>query len=133
MPPPDSVDAPRLKRPLDLTIFGVLLLLSAPVEFWSIWRTGWNYPVKFFGVELAGIARTIWLGAHPLYHLALGYGFLTMRRWTFYLLLFYAADVMTSVVVRFYLEGYGFWRTVFLLLLPPFVIYAIARRRYFIR
>jgi hypothetical protein len=45
----------------------------------------------------------------------------------------YAADVMTSAIVRFYLQGYGFWRTVFLVAIPPFVIYVIARRRYFTR
>ncbi|MBI3622415.1 MAG: hypothetical protein HY208_09555 [Nitrospirae bacterium] len=128
-----ATGTPEQKRPLDLTIFGVLFLISAPMELGSILSTGWNYPVKFFGVELAGLARTIWLGAHPLFHLVMGYGFLKQYRWVIYLTCFYAADAMTSAVVRFYLQGYGFWRTVFLVAIPPFVIYVIARRRYFVR
>ena len=121
------------KRPLDLTIFGVLFLLSAPVELSSIIGTGWKYPVKFFGVELAGIWKTVWLGAHPLLHLVIGYGFLTMRRWAYYLTLLYAAEVLTSATVRFFMHGFGVWRTVFLVALTPFVIYVVWRRHYFVR
>ena len=120
-------------RPLDLTIFGILFLISAPMELGNIMRTGWSYTPKFFGVLMPGPAGTVYLAAQPLLHLALGYGFLTLRRWTVPLALFYAADVLTSVVTGFILHGYGTYRTVFLVLLTPFVIYLIARRRLFVR
>lgn len=121
------------KRPLDLTMFGVLFLASAPMELLNIMRTDWSYTPKFFGILLPGTFGMIYLAAQPLLHVALGYGFLTMRRWAFYLALFYAADVLTSVALGFVMEGYGRYRTIFLLALTPFVIYVIARRRYFTR
>ena len=120
-------------RPLDLTIFGALFLISAPLELWNIMSTGWQYMPKFFGITTTGLAAKVVLVAQPVLHLAIGYGFLTMRRWAWYLALFYAADVLTSTVLGFLVHGYGRIRTIFLLLLTPFVIYVIARRRYFVR
>jgi hypothetical protein len=124
---------PSPKRPLDLTIFGILFVLSAPVELSTIIGTGWKYPVKFFGVELAGIWKTVWLAAHPLLHAVIGYGFLTMRRWAYYLTLVYAAEVLTSAAVRYVMHGFGVWRTVFLVALTPFVLYVVWRRHHFVR
>jgi hypothetical protein len=121
------------KRPLDLTIFGMLFLLSAPMELWNIMSTGWSYTPKFFGITTTGVAAKVVLVAQPLLHLAIGYGFLTMRRWAYYLTLFYAADVLTSTVLAFIIQGYGRIRTIFFVILTPFVIYVIARRRYFVR
>jgi len=120
------------KRPIDLTIFGVLFLISAPMELWNIMSTGWQYTPKFFGITTTGLAAKVVLVAQPVLHLAIGYGFLTMRRWAWYLTLFYAADVLTSTVLGFLVHGYGRIRTIFLLLLTPFVVYIIARRRYFV-
>ena len=133
MPPADAVVTPAQKRPLDFTIFGVLFLLSGPMELWNIMRTGWEYTPKFFGITTAGLAAKVVLAAQPLLHLAIGYGFLTMRRWAYYLALFYAADVLTSIVLAFILQGYGRIRTLFLILLTPFVMYLVSRRRYFVR
>lgn len=122
-----------MKRPLDITIFGVLFLLSAPVELYNIMTTDWTYNPKFFGLLLTGFPAKVVLVAQPLLHIAIGYGFLTLRRWAVYLSLFYAADVLTSAISSFILLGYGRIRTIFIALLTPFVIYLIARRRYFIR
>jgi hypothetical protein len=121
------------KRPLDITIFGVLFLLSAPAELYNIIRTDWTYEPKFFGILMTGVSAKVILLAQPLLHSAIGYGFLTLRRWAVYLSLFYAADVLTSAISSFILLGYGRIRTIFIVLLVPFVIYLIARRRYFVR
>ena len=121
------------KRPLDITIFGVLFLLSAPVELYNIMTTDWTYTPKFFGILLTGLPAKVYLIAAPLLHIALGYGFLTLRRWAVYLALFYAADTLTSAISSFILLGYGRIRTIFIALLTPFVIYLLARRRYFVR
>jgi len=120
------------KRPLDITIFGVSFLLSAPVELYNIMATDWTYTPKFFGILLTGAPAKVYLIAQPLLHIALGYGFLTLRRWAVYLALFYAADTLTSAILSFILFGYGRIRTIFIALLTPFVIYLIARRRYFV-
>ena len=121
------------KRPLDITIFGVLFLLSAPVELYNIMTTDWTYSPKFFGIQMTGVPAKVYLVAQPLLHIALGYGFLTLRRWAVYLALFYAADTLTSAISSFILLGYGRIRTLFIALLTPFVIYIIARRRHFVR
>ncbi|HET6466581.1 MAG TPA: hypothetical protein VFH55_13305 [Nitrospiria bacterium] len=122
-----------LKRPLDITIFGVLFLLSAPVELVNILSTGWQYTPKFFGITTHGIVAKGVLAAQPILHLALGYGFLTLRRWVVYVGLFYIGDVLTSAVSSFILYGYGRVRTLFIVLLVPFLIYLIARRAQFKR
>jgi len=121
------------RRPLDITIFGVLFLLSAPVELVNILSTGWQYTPKFFGITTHGIVAKGVLAAQPALHLALGYGFLTLRRWVVYLGLFYIGDVLTSAISSFILYGYGRVRTIFIVLLVPFLIYLIARRAQFKR
>lgn len=122
-----------IKRPLDVTIFGALFLLSAPVELYNIISTGWQYTPKFFGITTHGILAKGVLAAQPVLHLALGYGFLSLRRWAVTLGLFYTADVLTSAVASFILYGYGRIRTIFIVLLVPFLIYLIARRSQFKR
>jgi hypothetical protein len=126
-------DQTRSRRPLDITIFGVLFLLSAPAELFNIISTGWLYTPKFFGITTHGVLAKAVLAAQPILHLALGYGFLTLRRWAVYLGLYYAADVLTSAVASFILYGYGRIRAIFIVLLVPFVIYLIFRRSQFKR
>lgn len=124
---------PAIKRPLDITIFGWLFLLSAPAELYNIVSTGWKYTPKFFGITTTGLIAKAVLLAQPLLHVALGYGFLTLRRWAFYLAIFYAADTLTSAITSFIFLGYGRIRTVFIALVTPFLIYIVARRRFFVR
>jgi hypothetical protein len=126
-------DHTRSRRPLDITIFGVLFLLSAPAELFNIISTGWQYTPKFFGLTTHGVLAKIVLAAQPILHLALGYGFLSLRRWAVYLGLYYATDVLTSAVSSFILYGYGRIRTIFLVVLIPFFIYLLLRRAQFNR
>ncbi|MBI4715438.1 MAG: hypothetical protein HY760_05825 [Nitrospirae bacterium] len=121
------------KRPLDVTIFGVLFLISAPIELYNIMSTDWTYSPKFFGILLTGSPAKACLIAQPLLHVALGYGFLTLRRWALYLALFYAADTLTSAISSLILIGYGRIRAIFIAVLAPFAIYLIFRRRRFVR
>lgn len=121
------------RRPIDLTIFGVLFLIGGPAELYNIIKTGWTYNPKFFGVQVTGFMSPVILMAQPVLHIAIGIGFLTLRKWAFYLSLFYAADVLTSSISSFILVGYGRIRTIFIAFLIPFVIYLIARRKYFVR
>ena len=124
---------PVIKRPLDITIFGWLFLLSAPAELYNIISTGWEYTPKFFGMTTTGLIAKVVLLAQPLLHVALGYGFLTLQRWAFYLALFYIADTLTSSITSFILLGFGRVRTIFIALLTPFLIYIVTRRRFFVR
>ncbi|HEY5649140.1 MAG TPA: hypothetical protein VIU33_06545 [Nitrospiria bacterium] len=125
--------AKKLKRPADLMFFGICFLISAPIELWNIISTGWEYQPKFFGIKTSGAFAIGILVAQPLLHLALGYGFLTLRRWAFYLSLFYLSDTLTSTVLGFVTEGYGRIRTIFLFVLVPFLIYLLLRRSKFSR
>ncbi|HEY5647903.1 MAG TPA: hypothetical protein VIU33_00270 [Nitrospiria bacterium] len=118
----------KLDRPLDLMFFAVCFLVSAPIEFLNIASTDWSYQPKFFGIKTAGAFAIVILAAQPVLHLALGYGFLTLRRWAFYLALFYLSDTLTSTVLGFVTEGYGRIRTIFLFVLLPFLVYLILRR-----
>ena len=127
------MSSPTTKRPLDITIFGWLFLFSAPVELYNIISTGWKYTPKFFGITTAGPIAKVVLLAQPLLHVALGYGFLTLQRWTFYLALFYIADTLTSSITSLILLGFGRIRMIFIALLTPFLIYIVARRKFFVR
>ena len=125
-----------LRRPLrtfDLTFFGVAFILSAFGELANIVSTNWRYHPKVFGITTTGMVAVGILAAQPILHLAIGYGFLTLRRWAFYLAVFYAADVLTSAVLGYVQEGFGRIRAIFLVLLTPFLIYLIARRAQFKR
>ncbi len=130
---PTATAIPPARRPLDITIFGVLFLISAFIELGNIMYTGWKYQPRFFGILTHGLTAKTVLAAAPLLHVALGYGFLKLKRWAFYLTLFYSADVLTSTVSRYMIEGYGLIRTIFLVTLPPFVIYVLWRRDRFVR
>ena len=123
----------KLDRPVDLMFFGSCFLLSAPVELWSIASTDWSYQPKFFGIKTSGMFAIGILAAQPVLHIALGYGFLTLRRWALYLALFYLSDTLTSTVLGFVTEGYGRIRTIFLFVLLPFLVYLILRRSKFTR
>lgn len=120
-------------RPIDITVFGILFLLSGPAELYNIVRTGWAYTPKLFGFLTGGLIAMTLLAAQPVLHLAIGYGFLTLRRWAVYLALFYAADTLTSAVSSLILHGYGKIRLIFIFALTPFVIYLILRRGRFVR
>ncbi|HUK56038.1 MAG TPA: hypothetical protein VLY20_05205 [Nitrospiria bacterium] len=124
------------KRPLrtfDMTFFGVAFILSAFGELANIQSTNWQYTPKFFGITSHGIVAKGILAAQPVLHLALGYGFLALRRWAVYLGLFYIADVLVSSISSFILYGYGRVRTIFVVLLVPFLIYLIVRQAQFKR
>ncbi|HTN44286.1 MAG TPA: hypothetical protein VMN77_10880 [Nitrospiria bacterium] len=123
----------RTLRTFDLTFFGVAFILSAFGELANIMSTNWRYHPKFFGMTTTGAVAVGILAAQPVLHLAIGYGFLTLRRWAFYLAIFYAGDVLTSTVLGFVQEGFGRIRTIFLVFLTPFLIYIIARRAQFKR
>jgi hypothetical protein len=129
---PDTSEG-RLHRSADITVFGILFLLSAPLELFNIMYTGWQYSPKIFGFTTHGSLAKIVLAAQPLLHLALGYGFLTLRRWAVYLGLYYAADVLTSAISSYILLGFGRIRTIFIVLLVPFAVYLILRRGQFKR
>jgi len=121
-----------LKRPwriFDLTFFGVAFVLSSFGELANILSTHWRYHPKIFGITTTGVVAVAILAAQPLLHIAIGYGFLALRRWAFYLAVFYTADVMTSSLLGFVQEGFGRIRTIFVIFLTPFLIYLIARRR----
>ncbi|MBI3610749.1 MAG: hypothetical protein HY204_08625 [Nitrospirae bacterium] len=124
----------QFKRPLrtfDLTFFGVAFGLSAFGELANILSTNWQYRPKFFGITTTGILAISILAAQPLLHLAIGYGFLMLRRWAFYLAVFYTADVLTSAVLGYVQDGFGRIRTLFLVFLTPFLIYLVVRRAQF--
>jgi hypothetical protein len=119
-------------RPTDITVFGILFIVSASFELLNIMMTGWKYTPKFFGITTHGFLAKLILAAQPALHLAIGFGFLKLRRWALYLAAFYAADVLTSAISSFILLGYGRIRTLFIVALLPFLPYLWWRRRHFV-
>ena len=125
--------APTIKRPLDITIFGWLFYITGFVDLYIIMRHWNDYSPTLFGMVFTGPGGKLILMAQPILHFALGYGFLTLRRWAFYVAIVYTLIYLGSAVTSFIEVGYGLIRTIFIVTLAPFLIYTVARRRFFVR
>jgi hypothetical protein len=68
----------------------------------------------------------------PVLHTAVGYGFLRLRRWSFFLYLLYAAYGMTNAVVNLTCFGPGRVRITLLITLIIFTLYVLWRRHHFL-
>jgi hypothetical protein len=64
----------------------------------------------------------------PVLHIAIGYGFLTLRRWALFVFLAYAGFGILNATSNFVCFGFGRIRTVFFISLLAFTAYVIWRR-----
>jgi hypothetical protein len=118
------------QRAHDLRFLGILFLITAATDFYIIVANP-NYALTIFCTKPAGAFGILAKAQSPTLHVLIGYGFLRLRRWSYWLYVAYAVFGLVNAAANFGCFGYGRVRTVFAISLVAFTAYVIARRREF--
>ena len=115
------------QRGHDIRFLGFLLLISAVIDTYII-LANLDYLLPFYCTKFPGIAGFITKAISPLLHLAVGYGFLRLTRWSFLIYLVYAAYGFTNGMVNLACFGPGRIRNTLLAAVVISTIYIVWRR-----
>ena len=116
----------------DIRFLGVLLLISAVNDTFII-LINLEYQLPFFCTKPDGLVSVATKAVSPALHLAVGYGFLRLRRWAIPTYLAYAAYGFTNGVVNLVCFGPGRIRNTILTVIILSTAYIIWRRHIFLR
>ena len=116
------------RRGHDVRFLGLILLISALNDAWIILKN-LDYALPFFCMKPGGILGFMTKAISPALHLAVGYGFVRLRRWALLLYLVYAAYGFTNGIVNLTCFGPGRIRNTLLVVIVLSTIYVLARRR----
>jgi hypothetical protein len=111
----------------DIRFLGLLLLISALNDTWIILRN-LDYLLPFYCTKPDGLAGFATKALSPALHIAVGYGFLRLRRWSFLLYLVYAAYGFTNGAVNLTCFGPGRIRNTLLAAIVLSTFYIVWRR-----
>ena len=111
----------------DIRFLGVLLLISA-VNDTIIILKNFDYLLPFYCTKPGGIPGFLTKAISPALHLAVGYGFVRLRRWAFLVYLVYAAYGLTNGMVNLACFGPGRIRNTLLAAVILSTIYILWRR-----
>jgi len=115
----------------DIRYLGGLFLLTALTDFYII-LVNPEYHLAVFCSKPTGILGSLAKAQSPLLHIAIGYGFLRLRPWSFFVYLTYSCFGLLNAIVNFTCFGFGRIRTVFFISLIAFTAYVIWRKHCFI-
>src|SRR5262245_21731205 len=87
------------RRGHDIRFLGALLLISALNDTWII-LNNLDYLLPFYCSKPSGLAGFATKAISPALHVAVGYGFIRLRRWSLLLYLVYAAYGFTNGLVN---------------------------------
>ncbi len=118
------------RRAHDLRYLGGLFLVTAVTDL-SIILANPDYSLTVFCAKPGGMPGFIAKAQSPLLHVAIGYGFLTLRPWALALYMVYAGYGLLNATANTACFGYGRIRTVFVLSLAAFTVYVWWRRACF--
>lgn len=116
----------------DLRYLGLLFLIVALMDLYII-LVNPDYAMALFCAKPGGWLGTLAKIQSPTIHVAIGYGFLALRRWALLLYLAYAGFGLLNATANFACFGYGRVRTAFFLSLVAFTAYVWGRRSRFDR
>lgn len=119
-------------RAHDIRYLGALFLLTALTDFYIIVANP-EYALTVFCSKPSGALGVLAKAQSPTLHVLIGYGFLRLRRWSFFLYMAYAAFGLLNATANFACFGYGRIRTVFLVTLAAFTAFVVWRRHRFVR
>jgi len=111
----------------DIRFLGLLLLISAINDTFII-LNNLDYLLPFYCTKPGGIPGFITKGISPALHMAVGYGFVRLRRWAFLVYLVYAAYGFTNGMVNLACFGPGRIRNTLLSAVVISTIYIVYRR-----
>ena len=116
------------QRGHDIRFLGLLLLISALNDTWIILKN-LDYLLPFYCTRLDGVAGFATKAISPALHLAVGYGFIRLRRWALFVYLVYAAYGFTNGMVNLTCFGPGRIRNTLLAAIVLSTLYILRRRR----
>ena len=120
-----------MKPALDIVFIGILFISNAVMDLYLILAYP-DYALKVFGATFSGLAGEIAKFQSPILHTLIGYGFIRLRRWSYFLFMGYAVFGLVNAGVNFAVLGYGWIRTLFVITLALFVVYIYFRRDCFL-
>lgn len=112
----------------DIRFLGLLLLISALNDTWIILKN-LDYLLPFYCTKPAGILGFAAKAVSPALHIAVGYGFMLVRRWALFLYMVYAAYGFTNGAVNLTCFGPGRIRNTLLAAIIASTAYILWRRR----
>lgn len=116
----------------DIRFLGLLLVVSAVNDTWIILKN-LDYLLPFYCTKPDGVPGFATKAISPALHLAVGYGFMTLKRWSLVWYLVYAAYGFTNGLVNLTCFGPGRIRNTLLLAIVVSTVYILRRRRILIR
>jgi hypothetical protein len=111
----------------DIRFLGLLLLISA-VNDTVIILKNLDYLLPFYCTKPDGLPGFATKAISPALHLAVGYGFLRLRRWSLFVYLVYAAYGFTNGLVNLTCFGPGRIRNTLLAAIVLSTVYVVWRR-----
>ncbi|MGQ0666176.1 MAG: hypothetical protein ACT4O4_04000 [Nitrospiraceae bacterium] len=116
------------QRGHDIRFLGLLLGVSALTDTWII-LNNLDYLLPFYCTKPDGILGFVTKAVSPALHLAVGYGFIRLRRWALLLYLIYATYGFTNGIVNLSCFGPGRIRSTLLIVIILSTLYILRRRR----
>ncbi len=116
----------------DVRYLGALFLLSALMDTYIIVMNP-AYALTVFCTKPEGALGLVAKAQSPTLHTLIGYGFLRLRRWSFFLYLAYAGFGLTNAAVNYGCYGFGRIRAVLFVTLSLFTAYVLWRRHCFVQ
>lgn len=128
--PPDYLRTWRVvwQQGHDIRFLGLLLIISALNDTWIILKN-LDYLLPFYCTKPDGPLGFATKAISPVLHLAVGYGFLRLRRWSLFIYLLYAAYGFTNGVVNLICFGPGRIRNTLLIAIVCSTAYILWRRQ----
>ena len=111
----------------DIRYLGGLFLFTAATDLYII-LVNPEYSLTIFCSKPTGIAGILAKAQSPALHIAIGYGFLKLYRWAFFVYLTYAGLGFINATANYMCFGFGRIRTIFFISLLAFTTYIIWRR-----
>ena len=115
------------RRGHDIRFLGGLFLWTALMDLYIILANP-EYHLSVFCAKPTGILGLLFKAQSPTLHVAIGYGFLKLRRWALFVYLAYAGFGILNATTNFACFGFGRIRTVFFISLLAFTAYVVWRR-----
>ena len=115
------------QRGQDIRFLGILLLISAINDTFII-LNNLEYLLPFYCTKPGGVPGFLTKAISPALHLAVGFGFVRLRRWAFLVYLVYAAYGFTNGMVNLACFGPGRIRNTLLVAVVISTIYIVWRR-----
>ena len=114
----------------DIRYLGGLFLLTAFTDLYII-LVNPEYGLTVFCSKPGGTWGVLAKAQSPILHVAIGYGFLRLRRWSFLVYMAYAGFGLLNATANYACLGFGRIRTIFFFSLLAFTAYVIWRRKCF--